>query len=161
MLKIGNKVYRNLQEQVEKNKDDIEDIKKSLPYPSEEYYNKDEVDAMKVHLHKIALIWDDGGEEPSYKKAFLEIFSTNSEEYTLETLLQYIGNATMQFNVSIQYEYGTNYIPAAATVTTNLSLYKNISDSLSVSGYYWTSEDDFYESHGISFTPTSIEDIIE
>jgi len=27
MLKIGNKVYRNLQEQVEKNKDDITDIK--------------------------------------------------------------------------------------------------------------------------------------
>ena len=161
MLKVGKKIYRNIQEQVQKNMDDIEAIKKSLPYPSEEYYNKDEVDAMMKYLHKITLIWDDSGEEPSYKKAFLEIYSTNSEEYTLETLLQYVGNDTKHFNTSIQYEYGTDYNPTAATITTNLALYKNISDSLSVSGWYWTSEDSFAESHEISFTPIEIEDIIE
>ena len=161
MLKIGNKYYRNIQEQVEKNMEDIEAIKKSLPYPSEEYYNKNEVDAMMKYLHKITLTWDDGGEEPSYKKAFLEIYSTNSEAYTLETLLQYVGNETKQFNTSIQYEYGTDNNPTAATIATNLRLYKNISDSLSVSGYYWTSEDSFYELNEISFTPTNIEDTIE
>lgn len=186
MLKVGKKIYRNIQEQVQKNMDDIEDIKKSLPYPSEEYYNKDEVDAkladyydkddvadilldyydkndidaMMKYLHKITLIWDDGGEEPSYKKAFLEIYSTNSEAYTLETLLQYVGNTTKKFYTSIQYEYGTDYNPTAATITTELGL-SNISDSLSVSGWCWTSEDSFAESHEINFTPIEIEDIIE
>lgn len=160
MLKVGKKIYRNIQEQVQKNMDDIEGIKKSLPYPSEEYYNKDEVDAMMKYLHKITLIWDDGGEEPSYKKAFLEIYSTNSEAYTLETLLQYVGNDDKDFNTSIQYEYGTGYNPTAATITTDLML-SNISNTLSVSGWYWTSEDSFNESHQISFTPIEIEDIIE
>ena len=40
-IKIGKTVYRNIQEQVEKNKEDIEGIKKTIPYPSDEYYNKD------------------------------------------------------------------------------------------------------------------------
>ena len=44
-IKIGKTVYRNIQEQVEKNKEDIEGIKKTIPYPSDEYYNKDESDA--------------------------------------------------------------------------------------------------------------------
>ena len=44
-IKIGKKVYRNIQEQVLKNMEDIEGIKKTIPYPSDEYYNKDESDA--------------------------------------------------------------------------------------------------------------------
>ena len=43
-IKIGKKVYRNIQEQVLKNQEDIEGIKKTIPYPSDEYYNKDESD---------------------------------------------------------------------------------------------------------------------
>ena len=52
-IKIGNKVYRNLQEQVAKNKEDIENISKSLPYPSNEYYNKDEIDALIPKQHQV------------------------------------------------------------------------------------------------------------
>lgn len=44
MIKFGGKEYRNLPEQVAKNANDIEAIKKALPYPSEEYYNKEEAD---------------------------------------------------------------------------------------------------------------------
>ena len=44
-IKIGKTVYRNIQEQVLKNKEDIEEIAKKIPYPSTEYYNKDEIDA--------------------------------------------------------------------------------------------------------------------
>ena len=44
MIEINGKEYRNIQEQVEKNMEDIDDIKKAMPYPSNEYYNKTEAD---------------------------------------------------------------------------------------------------------------------
>lgn len=43
-IEIDGKVYRNLQQQVQKNMDDIQDIKEAMPYPSNEYYNKTEAD---------------------------------------------------------------------------------------------------------------------
>lgn len=44
MIEINGKQYRNIQEQVEKNMEDIEEIKKAMPYPSNEYYTKEEAD---------------------------------------------------------------------------------------------------------------------
>lgn len=54
MITINGKEYRNIQEQVEKNKDDIEDIKAVIPYPSNEYYTKTEADtkfSTKVYVN--------------------------------------------------------------------------------------------------------------
>ena len=44
MIEINGKKYRNIQEQVKENMDDIAEIKAAMPYPSNEYYTKTESD---------------------------------------------------------------------------------------------------------------------
>ena len=44
MIEINGKKYRNIQEQVKENMEDIADIKAAMPYPSNEYYTKTEAD---------------------------------------------------------------------------------------------------------------------
>ena len=54
MIEINGNKYRNIQEQVEKNMEDIEDIKKAMPYPSNEYYTKTE--SNNKFVSKVSLI---------------------------------------------------------------------------------------------------------
>ena len=45
MIEINGKIYRNIQEQVEKNKDDIEDLQESMPDMSN-YYTKTQANGL-------------------------------------------------------------------------------------------------------------------
>lgn len=53
MLKVGKKTYRNLQEQVAKNMEDIDEIKKAMPIPYNEYYTKEQVEALIPKQHQV------------------------------------------------------------------------------------------------------------
>lgn len=71
-IEIDGKVYRNLQQQVEKNMDDIQEIKEAMPYPSYEY-------SKKLYKHDIMLLLVDS--EDSYATAHIIIIDQYNEEY--------------------------------------------------------------------------------
>ena len=95
MLKIGKKIYRNLQEQVQKNMEDIDEIKKAMPYPSNEYYTKEEADnkfaAKKdLYLHSIyinAKLYDSGVISDNFIVGLrVYYFNNSSDELTADDL---------------------------------------------------------------------------
>lgn len=168
MLKIGNKIYRNLQEQVAKNMEDIEEIKKAMPIPYNEYYTKEEIDSKLseidskiLKLHRIVLDWEDEGEEPDYKKVYIEYWSTKNEEYTLEEFKAAIANKDFDSNTAIRYEYGNDRQPNSAIITERVYIsISALTGDIFVSVDYRDSVDSFDYKNDTSFTPTSITDYL-
>ncbi len=161
MLKIGNKIYRNLQEQVAKNMEDIEKIKKAMPIPYNEYYNKTEVDSKILKLHRIVLDWEDEGEEPDYKTVYIEYWSTKNDEYTLEEFKAEIANKAFSSYTSIRYEYGNDRQPNSAIITERVYISVSaLTGDLFVSVDYRDGAESFDYKNDASFTPTSITDYL-
>lgn len=74
-IEIDGKVYRNLQQQVQKNMDDIEEIKAAMPYPSNEYYNKTEADEKFEAKEDLATVAETGDYEDLLNTPDLTIYS--------------------------------------------------------------------------------------
>lgn len=167
MLKIGKKTYRNQQEQVAKNMEDIEEIKKAMPIPYNEYYNKTEVynkaevDSKILKLHRIVIAWHDDGEEPDYKKVYIEYWSTKNDEYTLEEFKAEIANKNFDSYTAIRYEYGNNNNPNSGIITERIYIYiSELTGDLIISVDYRDSDDSFVYENDVSFTPTSLIDYL-
>ena len=94
MLKVGKKIYRNIQEQVQKNMDDIEGIKKTIPYPADEYYNKDEVDAMIPKYHKVTFLINNYSQQAIYMHPSAEALTDEEFKEFLKKIkfLKVVGN---------------------------------------------------------------------
>lgn len=168
MLKIGNKTYRNLQEQVAKNMEDIDEIKKAMPVPYNEYYTKEEIESKLseieskiLKLHRIVLHWEDDGEEPDYKKVYIEYWSTKNDEYTLEEFKAEIANKDFDSYTAIRYEYGNNNNPNSGIITERINIYINgLTGDLIIAVDYRDSDDSFIYENDASFTPTSLIDYL-
>jgi len=161
MLKIRNKTYRNLQEQVAKNMEDIEEIKKAMPIPYNEYYNKTEIDSKILKLHRIVLDWEDEGEEPDYKKVYIEYWSNKNDEYTLEEFKAAIANKAFDSYTAIRYEYGNNNNPNSGIITERVYIsISALTGDLFVSVEYRDNAESFDYKDETSFTPTSITDYL-
>lgn len=114
MLKIGNKVYRNLQEQVAKNKDDIEDIKNhgGAGYTAGDNITIEDgvINAIdtKYYKHHITISVVESGEEPEYAKLEFDILSTQSEEFSKYSFFDsFTGNKKL-YNYNCYFEKGVN-----------------------------------------------------
>ena len=84
MFEYDGKEFRNLQEQVQKNMEDIDEIKKAMPYPSNEYYTKEEADnkfALYLHsIHISAKLYEAGEESNTFIASFRVMYFNNSSE---------------------------------------------------------------------------------
>lgn len=161
MLKIGKKIYRNQQEQVAKNMEDIEEIKKAMPIPYNEYYNKTEIDSKILKLHRIVLSWYDDGEEPDYKIVYIEYWSTKNEEYTLEEFKAAIANKEFDSYTSIRYEYGNDNQPNSAIITNRVYIMiSQLTEELTIFAYYRDSAESFDYDNEVQFVPNGFRDYL-
>lgn len=114
MIKVGDKVYRNLQEQVSKNKEDIEEISKKIPYPPTEYYNKEETDEkFETKEEAFSGSYDDLTDVPTYYVYSLRIWCYDSEEgYEFTPILQTIPTSENlgEINDNINYADIVDYL---------------------------------------------------
>lgn len=149
MININGKEYRNIQEQVEKNMDDIQDIKETINCR---------------YKHSITLEWESDGEEPDYKILIFELLDESKTPFTLETLYNKIkarGSRLTRIEFA-KYEEGNNNNPYGAFLTNVALLYINAqTDKLNASVNFYRLYDSLDTAENVIFEPNGIIDRVE
>ena len=94
MIKVGDKTYRNLQEQVGKNQEDIDEIKKAMPIPYNEYYTKEQVEALIPKPHQVTFMINNFSQVANYMHPSPEALTDEEFKNFLKKIkiLKVIGN---------------------------------------------------------------------
>lgn len=150
MLKIGNNEYRNLQEQVAKNMEDIEKIKKAMPIPYNEYYKKEEInsklseiDSKITYLHRMELYSHDSeAEEDDFITIYFDFNSNKYEDYTLDSFKEAMSDYSKlnwyELNSGVRFEYDDHHASDKfPCITKSVRIYINNSNELEVEAFYW------------------------
>lgn len=149
MININGKEYRNIQEQVEKNQEDIEDIKETINCR---------------YKHSITLEWEGDGEEPDYKILIFDLLDESKTPFTLETLYNKIksrGSLLTRIEFA-KYEEGNNNNPYGAFLTNTALLYINAqTDKLNASVNFYRLYDSLDTDENVIFEPNGIIDRVE
>lgn len=147
MININGKEYRNIQEQVEKNKEDIENIKETINCR---------------YKHSITLEWEGDGEEPDYKILIFDLLDESKTPFTLETLYNKIKSRGLTRIKFAKYEEGNNNNPYGAFLTNTALLYINAqTDKLNASVNFYRLYDSLDTAENVIFEPNGIIDRVE